>query len=660
MDQIFKVGTVNATWDMSDINLVSAEVSLDGAAYVSVGLNNWSEMTALVDGTHTLSVKVYDVSGNSAESNVTFFVDKVNPVVAILNPVDGSYYNVTSIVAAWLGVDPTPSSGIAYYESQLDSEGWQFMGATTVRVLNLTEGPHVFQVRAFDNATNNFTTSVSFVVDLTKPDVSVLFPSAGMMFGSTDVFMNWTATDALTGIASYEIMIDDGGWMPMTNLTEYTFTGLADGTHIAYVKASDLAGNFNVTSVSFVTDVTSPYVVITAPVEGDVFGVDSVFVEWTAVDNTTGLSYWWAWVDDDAPVNVTGALNYTFTGLDEGNHVIHVKAWDMVGNAQEKMVNMVTDLSAPIIAITSPANLAHLNSRTVTVNFDVTDNYSSVQEIWVKLSTDADWTSVGLASSYTLTVPADAITTPYTFMVKAQDVVGNEGTSEVQFYVDTVVPTIVSHIPATGANGVARGTGITIVFNEEMLQSTVTVSLSPGAVAGTLSWNAAKTEFVFMPSSNLDYATVYTVDVSGRDLANNQVTGTWTFTTIALVTGQVKDVNGNPIADATVNMTAGTDFWKETKTGPDGNFALEVPVGTYDLTISAPGQKDLVRNDVVVGVGGSGSNVIPDLGMAPEDNWTWIIVAVVIIVAALLILLYLRSKGKLGKKPEESKPEEKK
>jgi hypothetical protein len=33
---------------------------------------------------------------------------------------------------------------------------------------------------------------------------------------------------------------------------------------------------------------------------------------------------------------------------------------------------------------------------------------------------------------------------------------------------------------------------------------------------------------------------------------------------------------------------------------------------------------------------------------------------VVIIVAALLILLYLRSKGKLGKKPEESKPEEKK
>jgi hypothetical protein len=332
----------------------------------------------------------------------------------------------------------------------------------------------------------------------------------------------------------------------------------------------------------------------------------------------------------------------------------------LVGNAQEKMVSIVTDLSAPAIDITSPANLAHLNSRSVTVNFDVSDNYSSVQEIWVKLSTDADWTSVGLDSSYTFTVPADTTTTPYTFMVKAQDVVGNVGTSEVQFYVDTVAPTIVSHTPLSGANGVERGTSITIVFNEEMLQSTVTVSLSPGAVAGTLSWNSAKTEFVFMPSSNLDYATVYTVDVSGRDLANNQVTGTWTFTTIALVTGQVKDVNGNPIADATVNMTAGTDFWKETKTGPDGNFALEVPVGTYDLTISAPGQKDLVRNDLVVGVGGSGSNVIPDLGMAPEDNWTWIIVAVVIIVAALLILLYLRSKGKLGKKPEESKPEEKK
>jgi hypothetical protein len=76
-------------------------------------------MSAPVDGAHVLSVVVYDVANNSNEANVTFFVDKVSPVVVILNPVDGGYYNSTEIVAAWLGVDPTRPRH-AFYESQID------------------------------------------------------------------------------------------------------------------------------------------------------------------------------------------------------------------------------------------------------------------------------------------------------------------------------------------------------------------------------------------------------------------------------------------------------------------------------------------------------------------------------------------------------------
>ncbi|MDD1746548.1 MAG: Ig-like domain-containing protein, partial [Methanomassiliicoccales archaeon] len=654
MGQFFKVDTVNATWTMSDANLDRSEVSLDGAAYASVGMNNWSEMTALVDGTHTLSVIVYDIAGNWNETNVTFFVDKVSPVVVILNPVDGGYYNVTDINAAWLGVDPTPSSGIAYYETQLDAEGWVFMGATTVRPLVLTEGAHTFSVRAFDNATNNFTTSVSFVIDLTKPDVSVLFPSEGMMFASADVFMNWTATDN-TNIASYEIMIDGGVWIPMSLDVQYTFTGLADGTHVASVKAYDLAGNFNVTSVSFVTDVTTPDVVITLPAEGSMFAFNSTFVEWTAVDNTTGLSHIWAWVDDDAPVNVTGLVNYTFTGLSEGWHVIHVQAWDLVGNSQVKTVNVLTDLSAPSVSITSPANLAHLASRTVTVNFDITDTLSGVKEIWIKLGSSADWTSIGTASSYTFTTATDTSGTPYTFLVKAQDNVGNEANGQVQFYVDTVAPSMSSHVPATSANGVLRNAQITVDFSEEMLASSVSVTLSP-AVSGTYLWNSAHTQVIFTPSANMAFGTVYTATVAGTDLAGNALSGTnsWSFTSIGHVTGVVLDKDGNPIANANVNMSQGTGFFVNTTSDANGNFALDIPLGTYNLTISAPGQKDTVRNDVVVG---SGTTVLGDVGMSPVDNWTWLIVAVIIIVAAVLILLYLRSKGKLGKKPEEPKKE---
>jgi len=388
-----------------------------------------------------------------------------------------------------------------------------------------------------------------------------------------------------------------------------------------------------------------------------VFAVPSVLVEWTAVDNTTGLSHVWAWVDDGDPVNVTGLANVTFSGLAEGDHVIHVEAWDLVGNAQEKTVNVLIDLSAPTIDITSPANLAHLNNRTVTINVTVTDSLSGVQSVQGKLGSGEVWSDI-VGGTFTLTVPSDTTTTPYTFQVRATDNVGNLAESQVRFFVDTVDPSITGHVPATGANGVLRAATITVDFSEEMLNTSVTVTLSP-AVSGTYAWNALNTQVVFTPSASMAYATVYTVTVAGTDLAGNPLSGTksWTFTTIAHVTGVVLDKNGNPIANATVNMSQGTGFWKTTLTDANGNFGIDVPVGTYNLTISASGQKDLVRNDVVVGAGQT--NVIADLGMTPVDNWTWLIVAVIIIVAALLILLYLRSKGKLGKKPEEPKEETK-
>ena len=470
---------------------------------------------------------------------------------------------------------------------------------------------------------------------------------------ATDVRVDWTSYDDLTGVQNYSLQIDGQGWFDLpSSEVSYLFANLSDGSHTVSVKAIDLAGNFVLESIGFMTDVTSPHLVIDHPSDGSMFAVDSIMVNWTAIDNATGLWFCWTWVDDESPVNVTGELNHTFSALSEGDHTFHVKAWDMVGNSQEKMVTVLVDTSAPGVDITYPASLAHLNSRDVTVFFDVSDAFSGVKEIWVKLLTDEDWTSVGLEDYYDLTLPADTTTTPYTFMVRAQDLVGNEATSQVQFFVDTVDPSIVSHLPATGANGVLRGTGITIVFSEEMNPSTVSVALSPGTVSGIFSWNNAKTECVFLPSSNLAYATSYTVDVSGRDLANNQLTGTvsWGFTTIAHVTGVIKDVNGNPIEGATVNMSQGTSFWVTALSDANGNVALDVPVGTYNLTISASGQKDLVRNDVVVT---TGVNELEDLSMTPVDNWTWLIIVVVIAVIALLALYFLYFKKKQGAKPEE-------
>jgi hypothetical protein len=98
-------------------------------------------------------------------------------------------------------------------------------------------------------------------------------------------------------------------------------------------------------------------------------------------------------------------------------------------------------------------------------------------------------------------------------------------------------------------------------------------------------------------------------------------------------------------------MTQGTSHWNAIS-GDDGSFAIDVPTGTYNLTVSASGKKDFVRNDVAVT---TGTNELGDLGMSPQDNWTWLIVVVIVVIIALgaIYFLYMR------KKPEEAKPEEK-
>ncbi|MDD1755338.1 MAG: right-handed parallel beta-helix repeat-containing protein [Methanomassiliicoccales archaeon] len=634
------------TWDATDSGsgLNVTMVTLDGVdAYI--GLNKtYTAPVALSEGWHTFKITVWDNATNKQNVSIAFYVDLVSPEVVILNPADDGYYNVTDINAAWLGMDP--SSGIAYYESKLDSEAWQYMGATTVRPLVLTEGAHTFSVRAFDNASNSYTTSVSFVVDLTAPLLAIDSPSEGSMFAWADVAVAWTGYDDLSGIQNYSVRIDGQNWTQVTDAnTSFVFTGLSEGLHTASVKAIDNAGNYVIMNVSFTVDVTSPYVVITSPTEGNITGNDYAMVEWNVEDNVTGLSHWWAWVEDNAPVNVTGEYFHTFSPLSEGWHVIHVQAWDLVGNSQEKMVNMLVDLSAPSMVITSPANLAHLASRTVTVNFDITDTLSGVKEIWIKLGSSADWTSIGTDSSYTFTTATDTSGTPYTFLVKAQDNVGNEASVEVQFFVDTVAPSMSSHVPATGANGVLRNAQITVDFSEEMLPGSVSVALNP-SISGTYLWNSAHTQVIFTPSANMAFGTVYTATVAGTDLAGNALSGTnsWSFTSIGHVTGVVKDKNGNPISGA--NVSFGGDLW--TLSDENGNVAIDVPLGTYNVTISAPGQKDLVRNDVVVG---SGTTELGDLGMTPVDDWTWLIIVIVVAVIAIIAIYFFYMK----KKPQEPK-----
>ncbi|GAA2109876.1 hypothetical protein GCM10009841_31490 [Microlunatus panaciterrae] len=148
-------------------------------------------------------------------------------------------------------------------------------------------------------------------------------------------------------------------------------------------------------------------------------------------------------------------------------------------------------------------------------------------------------------STQTLTfTPSSALTasTTYTATVSsATDAAGNTMdpiswtfTTAAAAPTDTTPPTVTSHVPATGATGVAVSTSVSATFSEPVDSAAVVLRDSANAVvSGSTSPSGQTQTITFTPTSPLAAGTTYTATVSGaRDAAGNTMTPvTWSFTT---------------------------------------------------------------------------------------------------------------------------------
>lgn len=152
-----------------------------------------------------------------------------------------------------------------------------------------------------------------------------------------------------------------------------------------------------------------------------------------------------------------------------------------------------------------------------------------------------------------------------------------------RFVVETGGPTIKAQSPTSSDLQIGPSSIINITFSEAMDQTSVVIDAN--GVDGTIAWSGNTATFT--PSSPLAYSTYYTVTVSGKDLAGNELTGTnsWSFWTKAdtKFTGRVQDNFDRYIAGAVVSLSNGAS----TTTDANGYFQLgDLTGGEYTLTIT--------------------------------------------------------------------------
>jgi len=597
---------------------------------VDLGASNtsYSDTTVVPYHVYTYTLVAFsgDVLGGEGQVEV-MTPDPFPPSIVIDSPSNGVLTNASNMEVTWTGTDEY--SGMAGYWVKLNDGEWVGVGMNVSHnFTGLSEGNNTLAVRAVANAGNVNETSVIVARDSTVPILSITAPSIGSVTGVDSVTAAWSATDH-SGVEGYQYRLDGGEWSVLNATPGATFASLAAGAHTINVRAVDNAGNVATATVTFTVDLTLPSLSITSPANGT--WVSSLLVTWQGSDDLSSVSSYEVSLDGGVWTDVLSATHYLFEDAADGLHTIQVRAHDQAGNNATAEVQVYLDTVAPVLAIWSPGEGDLLNRGNAQGSWEGTDEDSGVANYSMRVD-GGEWAEV--QSSCDL---GDLAEGQHLLEVRAFDVAGNFVIEMVSFTLDPEAPVITERVPE--GEHVDPDADVTVTFSEDMNVSSVNLTVE--GVEGIVSWSG--NTVTFDPSTSLRYATAYTVTVSGLDLAGNEVSVSWTFTTTnrGALSGRIVDTNGAPVANALVTLDTG----ETALTDENGLFYIVTEAGEHTITVTKDGYQ-ATFSSALLGAGETLS--ISAITLTPQStgsyDW-WPIILAVAATGSFFLLLFSTSRN---------------
>lgn len=254
------------------------------------------------------------------------------------------------------------------------------------------------KVKATDEAGNSVTKDATDttlgsslqlkVKEKVAPVISITAPSSSAKLTNNKPVINWTVTDADSGVNPSTIKLIIDSQTITTGITKtqsgknYTCsytptTALSDGTHTIKVSASDYDGNVATQkSVTFTVDTVPPELSVSAPVDNLVTNQSSLVVKGTTNDVTSSpvtltikLN---GGTEQTVEVGSDGSFTKTLT-LVTGENTIVITAKDGAGKTSTVTKKVVLDQTAPVIqSVTNSPNPVNAGA-TYTISVEVTD-----------------------------------------------------------------------------------------------------------------------------------------------------------------------------------------------------------------------------------------------------------------------------------------------
>jgi YD repeat-containing protein len=249
------------------------EVSVNGETAIVNGSVFSSVPITLAEGVNSIEIEASDSVGNHAVKSINVEMDTIAPVISVLTPKINELI-ASSEVSVTGEFEDANSVTVFINEVIAHIQGNSFFGSRL-----FPDGNGVVSVYAIDSAGNRSAdVSVPIVVDTTPP---LMFDVVSSPDGWTNTMpiINFSTTDAVSGIAGYQISVAGS---PFTAAeSPFQVPDVDDGTHTVIVKAVDLAGWSTTSSTEIFIDTTPP----DAPAEfRAVPGNDIITLKWIETD----------------------------------------------------------------------------------------------------------------------------------------------------------------------------------------------------------------------------------------------------------------------------------------------------------------------------------------------------------------------------------------
>jgi len=399
------------------------------------------------EGSNTIILWINDTLNNINSTSVTLVVDTILPDVSIAFPINTTNTTNTNLNVNYTASDTNLDS--CWYSNDTFSSNTTLVNCANITTITWSEGSHTVIIWANDTVNNQNSSSVTFRIDTTPPVTTATMTSPPDGAGYTNDA--WTkdnvkivldAVDAGVGFADlvYPKYCNDttNTCTPDTYISSGV-TLTSEGTnYIRYFSNDTLGNEETIQSRTIKIDETAPNISIVYPTSGFNFSYnESISLNFTYADSLSGMDSCWYNLNGGTNTTLTGCQNATIN-VSEGSVAINIYANDSVNNINNsESVTFNVDLTYPEITITFPENISY-STNISALNYTYVE--SNCNSVWYSLNGGTDnSTTYSCGTNFTSLTSSEGSNTWTIYM---NDTFGNENSTSITFFKDTVYPTI--------------------------------------------------------------------------------------------------------------------------------------------------------------------------------------------------------------------------